>query len=325
MLTTVFTNVFKPVIHPVFLEKFSPASLFANGEVGGWYDPFDLTTVFTDTAGTTPATVVDALERIDDKSGNVLNALQSTLGSRPILGRVPDGGRRNILVRTEEFQDESAWSRQSSGTTVVVNEAVAPDGTTTADRINFIASAAGRIDQLTGTGSTKAFSCWLRSVSGTTTIVLGRGATQGTVVTLTEDWQRFSHTSLNLQAGFSNGEAVAKSFYAWGAQLEEGSLSAYQKVTSTYDVTEAGKADKYYLFDDASDDSINATLPDLGANATIATATEAGVSILSGQTIGAGAYDILRGAQTFGHIVLNRPLRLSEKTAIQQYFEGRLP
>jgi hypothetical protein len=35
---------------------FSPASLFAAGEVGAWYDPSDLTTLFQDTAGTTPIT-----------------------------------------------------------------------------------------------------------------------------------------------------------------------------------------------------------------------------------------------------------------------------
>ena len=35
---------------------FSPASLFAAGEVGAWYDPSDLTTLFQDTAGTTPVT-----------------------------------------------------------------------------------------------------------------------------------------------------------------------------------------------------------------------------------------------------------------------------
>jgi hypothetical protein len=35
---------------------FSPAALFASAEPGVWYDPSDLTTLFTDTAGTTPVT-----------------------------------------------------------------------------------------------------------------------------------------------------------------------------------------------------------------------------------------------------------------------------
>ena len=39
--------------------SFSPLSLFANGEQGGWYDPSDLTTLFQDAAGTTPVTAVE--------------------------------------------------------------------------------------------------------------------------------------------------------------------------------------------------------------------------------------------------------------------------
>lgn len=38
---------------------FNPASLFANGEQGAWYDPSDLSTLFQDSAGTTPVTAVE--------------------------------------------------------------------------------------------------------------------------------------------------------------------------------------------------------------------------------------------------------------------------
>lgn len=37
---------------------FSPASLFASGEQGAWYDPSDLSTMFQDSEGTTPVTAV---------------------------------------------------------------------------------------------------------------------------------------------------------------------------------------------------------------------------------------------------------------------------
>ena len=36
--------------------SFSPSQLFTAGEAGVWYDPSDLTTLFQDTAGTTPVT-----------------------------------------------------------------------------------------------------------------------------------------------------------------------------------------------------------------------------------------------------------------------------
>ena len=38
---------------------FSPASLFASGEEGAWYDPSDLSTLFQDSLGTTPVTTAD--------------------------------------------------------------------------------------------------------------------------------------------------------------------------------------------------------------------------------------------------------------------------
>jgi len=42
-----------------FFPPFSPASLFSAGEQGAWYDPSDFSTLFTDSAGTTPVTAVE--------------------------------------------------------------------------------------------------------------------------------------------------------------------------------------------------------------------------------------------------------------------------
>lgn len=39
--------------------RFSPSALFSSGEQGAWYDPSDLTTLFQDSAGTTPVTAVE--------------------------------------------------------------------------------------------------------------------------------------------------------------------------------------------------------------------------------------------------------------------------
>ncbi len=51
---------------------FTPASLFAQGEPGAWYDASDLGTMFTDSAGTTPVTAVEqAVGLILDKSRGV--------------------------------------------------------------------------------------------------------------------------------------------------------------------------------------------------------------------------------------------------------------
>ena len=66
--------------------KSSIASLFSSSEKGFAYDFSDLSTMFQDTAGTTPVTAVDQLvARVDDLSGNGNHLIQSSSGSRPVL------------------------------------------------------------------------------------------------------------------------------------------------------------------------------------------------------------------------------------------------
>lgn len=71
--------------------SFSPMDLFASSENGFWLDPSDLSTLWQDTGGTMPAVVGNPVGRIDDKSGNGNNALQSTAANRPILRQDADG------------------------------------------------------------------------------------------------------------------------------------------------------------------------------------------------------------------------------------------
>lgn len=70
-----------------FVLPFIPTSLFAAGVTGGWWDPADQTTTFKDVAGTVPATAAgDIVRRINDKSGNGNNLLETTAdGNAPIL------------------------------------------------------------------------------------------------------------------------------------------------------------------------------------------------------------------------------------------------
>ena len=64
--------------------EFSPASLFAGGIAGAWYDPSDLTTLFQDSAGTTPVTASgQPVGKMLDKSGNGNHATQATSSKRP--------------------------------------------------------------------------------------------------------------------------------------------------------------------------------------------------------------------------------------------------
>jgi len=83
---------------------FDPASLFLSGELGFWYDPSDLTTMFQDTAGTVPVTAAGQLvARINDKSGRGANGTQATEARRPILRQ--DAAGNHYL----EFDASGRW------------------------------------------------------------------------------------------------------------------------------------------------------------------------------------------------------------------------
>lgn len=62
-----------------------PASLFAGGVQGSYYDPSVVGSMFQDSAGTTPAAVDSPVGRMNDLSGNGNHLTQSTAGARPIL------------------------------------------------------------------------------------------------------------------------------------------------------------------------------------------------------------------------------------------------
>ena len=69
-----------------------PRSLFSAGEQGIWLDPSDFSTLFQDSAGTTPVTAVgQPVGKILDKSGRGNHATQSTGASRPTLQQDSNG------------------------------------------------------------------------------------------------------------------------------------------------------------------------------------------------------------------------------------------
>ena len=97
MMRPVFRDLMTSVFGGVFKSQpggaFTPAVLFASSEPGVWYDPSDLTTLFQDTAGTTPVTTPgQTVALMLDKSGNGLNATQPTTSRRPTY-QVDAGGR----------------------------------------------------------------------------------------------------------------------------------------------------------------------------------------------------------------------------------------
>lgn len=65
--------------------SFSPVSLFASGEEGFFYDASDMSSVFSDSAGTTPASVAGPVGKLLDLSGNANHLTQATAANQPTL------------------------------------------------------------------------------------------------------------------------------------------------------------------------------------------------------------------------------------------------
>lgn len=112
----------------------------------------------------------------------------------------------NLLTSPSAF-DNAAWLLDSSGTgslpVVTPNVAAAPDGTITADRVQFDKGAGigtSRIRQaVSGTapaGTVLISSVWMRTNDGTTkTVILRDALNQRVLVTVTPAWQNFSITA----------------------------------------------------------------------------------------------------------------------------------
>jgi hypothetical protein len=102
-----------------FGGSFSPASLFALSEPGAWYDPSDLTTLFQDSAGTTPVTTPG------QSVGLMLDKSQGL-----VLG--PE------LVPDFSFDNPAAWLPQDANWVVSGGKATYADG-----GLSYLQSTAG--------------------------------------------------------------------------------------------------------------------------------------------------------------------------------------
>ena len=78
------------------VTTFTPANLFLSSEKGAWFDANDLSTLFQDSAGTTPITAVgQKVGKWLDKSGNGNHASQSNAALRPTY-QIDSEGNPNV-------------------------------------------------------------------------------------------------------------------------------------------------------------------------------------------------------------------------------------
>jgi len=185
----------------------------------------------------------------DAPDGKVYAVASNLPRVRSDYGLLIEGARTNLLTYNTDFSN-AAWAKGQFGSTlpvVTVNAATAPDGTLTADRIDFGAttnegdySIVGQLPAGSASATVNA-SVYLRTVSGTGTLYLGvirSGAgtnVASTACALTTTWTRCTVERAASVAGGANlimgpwsydaaqpNAQPALSVYVWGAQLEVG-------------------------------------------------------------------------------------------------------
>jgi hypothetical protein len=239
-----------------------------------------------------------AVWRIDNVSVKEIpghHLYQNTSSRRPILARMPDVGRRNLLNNSLAI---SNWTKAATGTAsvpVVTDQvALAPDGTTSASEV-YLDRGAGN------SGSDHSYlsfilsnfevdtymgSVWIKAAS---TSEVGKqlafrhvaGGSGYKIVTLTENWVRHSKiesfaTSSTRYFQIANRGTYTDSsqvnFHLWAPQLERGTeLTSYQKVRNTHDVVEDGRRDLWYLHFDGSNDFLLSTPVDMTSSSKAST------------------------------------------------------
>lgn len=246
------------------------------------------------------------------------HATQPTALSRPTLARWPKGGRRNLLTWTEDF---SKWtlSNGSGGSSLDGNRVTFGVGSF-ADRIGSISTA---VSAVAHTGSA------VLSGSGVVRLFASDGAGAvgaPTTITLTPDPTRYVVSRLFGSSGgggqiriYGDASGTPSVVYIGDPQLEVGSTATpYQRVTTDFDVTEAGVPDVWHLYDDGGD-SLPATFP--AGNLHLAYVNELGeVSYTTDTSDGTTGVDLLLAERMADVIVLDRAFTSDEEAKIESYW-----
>ena len=151
----------------------------------------------------------------------------------------------NLATYSQDYT-HSSWNKvNSSGSTlpnVTPNYGISPDGTQNADRIQ-VSRASGVGDfssiykSITVSSSNRGLSVWLKSLSGTPTILITNNNGVYVSQQITTEWVRYvldlgvgTLTELQLSvvgSNFVQGVSESADFLAWGYQLETGVASSY--------------------------------------------------------------------------------------------------
>jgi hypothetical protein len=348
-----------PGLAPVGYDPLEAAvrNAFANAEKGIVLSDFgDFSRLFQDDAGTTPVTAVgQSVKRINAICPAGLYASQSDTAKAPILGREPMGGRRNLLTYTEDFSN-AVWDFTHSGDATyskTPNYGISPDGTQTACRILIDkgtgGSYAGFRQVISGSFNIRTQSLWIKSNTGVNqSFQFNDGYDSIKTITVTSTWARYEttfslvgSTSWFTLTNYTGADNKILDILIFNPQFDTvPAATAYQKVVSAYDVTEAGKRNLHYLQFDGSNDyqvtpSIDFTGTDkmsvwLGLDIPAAETDAAIIGLGEESTAGSvflykGAaylYVYKKGTGALGYVGITNPSTTKFTVAFEQDFAG---
>jgi len=224
---------------------------------------------------------------------NIAQYQQTTLANRPILTKWPKTGRRNRLTWTEDFSN-AVWVKVgTTGSALQIREtAVSSDHTisqlvslsgdvTAVFELETVGRNIVRVNLGTSSGTygvlynftTNAFTSVGTAITSTAFTDLGDGYHRLTIKS-NAGANRFTIQPTDAGVSIYLGD-VTKGINARNLCLETGTVAnTYQKVTSAYDITEAGQADCWGLtFDGTNDGMATAATLDLSGSDKVAVFT----------------------------------------------------
>lgn len=301
-------------------------------------------TTATTNAGTTRVSdPAEAIGLLYDGGPNAEDFSQATSTARPLIGRVPVGGRRNLFLNTENFRD--AYWEKNSGASILSTDTAGPIAGTFAQVLSGATGTVfnGAVLRKSFTPPSASWSSFIsiKSMGTATTATLyyrdgTTGIVQSNTVDLTDGQWKTATRAFTLVnngmwfVGGTNGDVAV-----FGGQYENGAATAYQRVgASARDITESGIPNTWYAFFDLSDDILTTTVPAI-TNGTIVIAGTNGIWIDT-LTVSAGTFNI--GATThtggpsgllavvgnvIGAFVINRALTAPEQAAVVAYYKAK--
>ena len=151
----------------------------------------------------------------------------------PQLGMMNWSKGSNLI---EYSEDLTQWSELASAVVSFDSSIVNPDNTVGCYKVTYNGTFRGRIEYNVPLDGTVTQSVYLKVDTGTETVKIGGSSGDLGDVTVTDEWQRFSHTAT--YTGTSTNPRVrcdnSATIYVWGVQYETGTTaSAYRRTNGT--------------------------------------------------------------------------------------------